>query len=374
MARSKLGVLLGILLVGTLPLWANDEEGGWSYDENLKFRSADQRFELDIVNRVQARLTMDNPDIGESGRSFDLNRYRLTFAGKAFRHWEFMLQSDLATGSLSSDQSESELLLDAYAKWAKRRLAQIWIGQGKVGFGRQKLIDSGRLQFSERSIATDRFAHGRDVGIALVGENEDQTYSYSVGLYNGNGINEETDENKDYLAAARLEITPLGAFELSETDPNWAIRPEPRLAVAVAVVTNQMGEGSFEEERINGGVLEFAFRCRGFSLASEFFTESRDTLTGVPLDESDTDGWYAQAGYAFPVSELGVLEFAGRYSEILADVIDADQTEAGIAVNLYLRGHRSKIQVEYRALEFEGIPFGDNIDTNEGRIQLQLIF
>jgi phosphate-selective porin OprO/OprP len=374
MTSSRCGVLLGILLVGALPLLADGDEGGWGYDGNLAFRSADGRFELDIINRVQARFTADDPDIGESGQSFDLERYRLTFAGKAFEHWEFLLQSDLATGSLSDDETNSELLLDACVKFAKRRLAQLWIGQGKVAFGRQALIDSGRLQFVDRSIATERFAHGRDVGVALVGENENRTYAYSVGFYNGNGINQGADENKDYLAAARLVVTPLGAFEMMESDPGWTTRPEPRLAVGVALMTNNTGEGSFEEERVNTGALEFAFRVRGFSLAGEFFTESRDALTSLPGDEADTDGWYAQTGYAFPVTELGMFELAARYSEILRDVADADETEAGIALGFYFRGHGGKIQADYRALDFEGIPFGDNIDTHEGRIQFQLIF
>ncbi len=374
MARSKYVIGLALLAAGGLPLVAVGEPAGWSYDGNLKYRSPDERFALDLVNRVQTRMTLDDPDIGDSGQSFEVNRYRLLFQGRAFQHWEFVLQSDLATGSLSDDEDESNLLLDAYLKFAKKRLAQLWIGQGKVAFGRQLIIDSGNLQFVDRSIATERFAHGRDVGVALVGENENRTYSYSVGLYNGNGINEAADENGDFLAAARLAVTPLGPMEPLESDPDWTTRPEPRLALGVAVMTNQMGEGSFEEERINSGALEFAFRVRGFTLAGEFFTESRDPLIGPPGDESDTDGWYAQTGYAFPVSELGVLEVAGLYAEILRDVADADRSEAGIAVNFYFRGHRGKVQADYRALDFEGIPFGESIDTHEGRVQVQLIF
>ena len=96
MTTSKCAVLLGILLVGAAPLLAEDKDGGWSYDGNLGFESPNQRFQLDIVNRLQARLTADDPDIGHSGQSFDLNRYRLIFAGRAFRHWEFLLQTDLA--------------------------------------------------------------------------------------------------------------------------------------------------------------------------------------------------------------------------------------------------------------------------------------
>jgi hypothetical protein len=376
MARFRLGILFGLLILVVAPAAASDtdEEGGWSYDGNLRYRSPDARFELDLVNRLQARLTVENPEAGEAGQSFDVNRFRVLLAGRALDDWKFLVQTDLATGSLSSNQSESELLLDASVTWARHRLAQIRVGQGKVGFGRQFLIDSGYLQFVDRSIATERFVPGRDVGIALLGENEDRTYGYSVGLYNGNGINEETDENENYMATARLEVAPLGPLELVESDPDGPDHTGPRLAVAVAGMTNLVGEGSFEEERIKRGALELALRWRGFSFVSEFFTESRDTLTGAPLDETDADGWYAQAGYAFPFSRRGVLELAGRYSEILADVVDADRTETGGAVSLYLRGHRAKIQVDFRALDFEEDPFGDTIDTEEARAQLQLIF
>jgi hypothetical protein len=376
MARSTCWVVLGIALASALPLVADDENGsGWSYDENLRYRSEDGNFELDLVNRVQGRLSADNPEIGDSGRAFELNRYRLMFTGRAFQDWKFLLQSDLATGSRSDDETDSNLLLDASVTFARKRLAQVWVGQGKVGFGRQFLIDSGNLQFVDRSIVTERFVPGRDVGVALIGENEAGTYGYSVGLYNGNGINEAPDESSaDFLSVARLVVMPLGPMPEVETDPGWRSRPEPRLSIGVAGVTTTIGDGSFEEERINTGSLEFAFRVRGFTMVGEFFTESRNTLTGPPAVEEDTDGWYAQAGYAFPVGKGAMFEIAGRYAEILLDAADSDETETGGALGFYLRGHRQKIQVDYRALRFEGIPFGDRIDTNEGRIQLQLVF
>jgi hypothetical protein len=295
-------------------------------------------------------------------------------AGQAFEHWQFGIETDLATGSLSDDQDDSELLLDAFIVFARKRMAQIWIGQGRVAFGRQFLTRIGNQQFIDRSITTRRFAHGRDVGIALIGENEDGTYSYQVGLYNGNGINQARDENENYLAAARLLITPMGPMPMTESDPDWAKNPDARLAIGVSAMTNKMGTGSFEEERINSGNLEVSFRVRGLAINGEFFTESRDALLGVPADETDTDGWYLQAGYTFPVSEIGMMEIAARYSEILFDIVDSDETEAGVVVTLFLRGQRTKIQVDLRQLEFEGLQFGDRIDRDEARALLQLIF
>jgi len=369
-------VVLGILLVSTVPILADEDSGGWTYDGGIKYRSPDQRFQLNITNRVQARFTAVDPDDSDSGQSFDVNRYRFSLDGRLFKHWEFRIESDFATGSEAEPQADSELLLDAYFKLTRKRLAQFWLGQGKVGFSRQQLIDSGMLQFVERSIATEHFAHGRDVGVALVGDNEEGTYSYSVGAYNGNGINRDVNENQNLLVVARLVVTPLGALELTESDPEWTKHPEPKLAIGISAMTNNMGQ--IEDERINTGALHFAFRVRGFTVSAEFFTESERTLSDPPGVETDTDGWYLQTGYLFPATELGMFEVAARYSEVLLDVDDEDETEIAAVVGFYIRGHRSKIQLEYRDLEFEaailGVQVSPRIDTREARLQVQFIF
>ena len=370
-------VVVGILLASAVPILADEDPGGWTYDGGIKYRSPDQRFQLNITNRVQVRYTAVDPDTGDSGQSFDVNRYRFTLDGRLFKYWEFRLETDFATGSEAEPQADSELLLDAYFEFTRKRMAQLWLGQGLVGFSRQELIyDYGNGQFVERSIATARFAHGRDVGIALYGNNEQETYSYSVGIYNGNGINRDVNENQNHLVVARLIVTPLGAYELSEADPEWTRHPEPKLAIGVSAMTNNMGQ--IEDERINTGGLQFAFRVRGFTISAEFFTESERTLSDPPGVETDTDGWYAQVGYLFPATELGMLEVAARYSEVLLDVANEDETEIAAVVGYYVRSHRNKLQLEYRDLEFEaetlGIQVAPRIDTQEVRLQIQFVF
>ena len=137
-------------------------------------------------------------------------------------------------------------------------------------------------------------------------------------------------------------------------------------------------KGQIEDERINTGALQFAFRVRGFTVSAEFFTQSERTLSDPVGVETDSDGWYLQSGYLFPISEMGMLEVAARYSEVLLDVANEDETEIAVVLGFFFRGHGSKVQLELRDLEFEadtlGVQVAPRIDTQEARVQVQFIF
>jgi hypothetical protein len=210
------------------------------------------------------------------------------------------------------------------------------------------------------------------VGLALNGENASRKYGYSIGVYNGNGINRAANDNRDVMATARLVITPFGPCELTESDPEWTRRTGHRLAIGVAVLTNNTGTNSIEEERITTGAFELAYKVRGFSLALEFFTQNENQVLAPPGDEVETDGWYAQAGYLF----RNHFEIAGRYAVILPDLANQDVTETGVALGYYLRGQRSKIQADWRSINFEsGVPpSSDTTDVAQFRAQYQILF
>ncbi len=51
--------VVGLLVLGSaLPSYAGDaEDGGWSYDDGLRFRTKDDKFELRVGTMAQFRLT-----------------------------------------------------------------------------------------------------------------------------------------------------------------------------------------------------------------------------------------------------------------------------------------------------------------------------
>jgi phosphate-selective porin len=363
---ARAALVVGLLIGCAVPARA---EQGWDYNGGIEFRTGDDSFHLMIRNIAQLRYAHVSPDPGDSKGSFDIARYKVRLLGQVLGDWRFRVQADLAGGS----ERSQDLLEDVILQYSRKEIAQLWAGQGKVFFGRQELIDSDRLQFVDRSIASERFAHGRDVGVALVGDNANRTYSYQIGVYNGSGINKDEGDNIDYAASARLVVTPFGEFTLQESDPERL--ESSKLAVGVSVFTNTIGTEGFEETRVSRGGLEVAYRIGGFSVFAEFFTESEDALLnfeGGESDEEDTDGFYLQGGYLFRRG----FEVAARYSEVLLDLPGQDVTESGVAFNYYFRpSHNYKVQTDLRRLSFENITgVEETIDADVFRLQLQMAF
>ncbi|MCP3978858.1 MAG: hypothetical protein GY716_05945 [bacterium] len=348
---------------------ATSASGEWRYDGGLVFATED--VEIKLTNRAQVSYTARDPDLGDSSEFFDVSRFQVRLDGVVKQHWKFAIQANF-----TDTRNSSRSLEDAYFMYSKRPLAQLWLGQGKTWFGRQDTVSSGDQQFVVRSIATQEFRHrdgaqdNRDVGVAIVGRNRAETYGYSVGVYNGNGINQELKDNTDYMAVARLEITPFGPVALTETDPSR--RDKGRLLVAVAARAVTEGTEAIEEEtRDSTAVLEVVYRIHGLNLTAEFFTRSEDLPLGASGDEEDTDGWYLQGGWLFGKPRIEVV---GRYSEVLREAADSDDTEVSIGANWYFSELQAKVQFQASRLEYEGDPVSPRIDEDRLVAQFQMTF
>jgi phosphate-selective porin OprO/OprP len=329
---------------------------------------------ISFYNRFQGRYTLVQPEVGDDVGSFRIRRFHTIFEGTVYKVWKAKLQvnwtgTDTVTDvtqsgtTVSRSRIRGPVLDDAELQWAKYPLATVWAGQGKVFFGRQELTSDTRLQFVDRSIASERFSVKRDQGVALIGQNRTKLFEYQAGLYNGNGPNQATNDNKQYGTVQRFVLTPLGEFPLAESSLDY---PEtPRLAIGGEVWQNTLGTGTSERDVTRYGA-ELAFKLKGFNAFGEYYTETVDPVAGADID---TDGYYAQAGFLFPNK---LFEIAGRYSVVSPDVAgpSQDQTETGVAASWYWEKHNHKIQADYRILEDERLDREDK----EFRLQLQLVF
>lgn len=362
----------GCAVATVAPVGASDEDP-------LHFASEDGRFSLDLGARVQLRLTHDDPETGDSGTSFRVRRARLTLEGKVFEHWDYKLQADL--GGDSTD------LLDASFQYARHEAAQLWMGQGKVEFGLQELISSGKQQFVDRSIASNRFSPGRDQGIALKGDVAGGRLYYAVGAYNGNGINRSSNDDDEFLWTGRAVWSPFGPVKMAE---GALERPESsRLAVGLAALSTSApertsivqvlepdGSGGFtgnilDVVQVDAPAsdttrfgLEALFKRGGLSASGEWFVE---TLEPAGAADVDTDGGWVQVGWLFEGTDI---ELAGRWSAIRPDLPGADRTETGLGVSWYPGGHSYKLQADLRELEDDATGETDR----QIRAQLQWAF
>lgn len=385
--RMAVGAVLIGLLCAVAPAVAADEDSAkFGYAGGFNFESADGAHRLKISNRVQVRFSEIDPEDGDSEGAFRIRRYKLKMAGHAFTYWGFQLQANFASGSILGENET--LLEDAWLRYTRYRWVQPWLGQGKAWFGRQFLTSSGKQQFVDRSIAGARFAGLRQIGIGLVGTNEQKTFEYNVGLYNGETINKTGNPGGDFMTVARVVFTPFGEFKLSEAALDY---PETsKLAVGVAVLDNTAvriegtelvvvtdpGTGLptgevdevdvllLPEADVRRYGLELAYKLRGLSVFAEYYDESRDELDGPTRD---TTGYYAQAGYLLPNRKA---EVALRYSEINPDVTPSeDLSEATVAFSWYFLHHDYKVQADYARLQSD-----DSGDTDVVRFQAQFAF
>lgn len=351
-----------------------------SFDERIFYKDGKTNITMktglvQISNRVQGRFTQTDPEVGDGVGSFRIRRMKTAIEGNAYGGiWKFKLQANwvggdvvtnvtqAANGTVSQSRSRGPVLEDAEVWYAKNPMATLWIGQGKAFFNRQELTSSGRQQFVDRSIASDRFTWARQIGVGLIGANQSKTFEYNLGIYNGNGINTTANDNDEYLTVGRVVWTPFGEYKLEESSHDYPT--SPKLAIGGGFSTNTTGTGTAETD-VDRNYAEVAFKYMGFNANGEYYTETSQRINQA---EADTDGYFLQLGYLFPNKKF---ELAGRLAEISPDTsTPQDRTETGIALSWYFDKHNHKLQGDYRSIEDDRTGAKDN----EFRVQLQMIF
>ena len=375
MQRSFSGFALICSLFTLPPLVA----GSVGYGNGITFESENGEHTLNSGARVQVRFTQDDPDQGDSKGSFDIRRAELWLKGKLYEHWKHKLQvvfsSDQETGvdvdqgppvTVDVESPESAELQDAYFIYTRHNMAQLWIGQGKVLFGRQQLTSSGKQQFVDRTLTLRGFEAVRSQGVALIGLTENKRWEYNFGVYDdlrGQNIRDNSDDH--YMTTARVVFTPFGEYKLDESPHDYP--DDPKLAVGIKALRDTVEDetGVDTDNEIYG--VELAFKRRGLSIVSEYFTRTLDT-PGQP--EMDTDAGYLQVGWLFPNKKA---EIAGRYAMLSPDVAGPSQDleETGVAFSWYFNKHNYKVQADLRDIRDDADSTNDVTVT---RVQLQFVF
>lgn len=361
------------------------------WGEGLVF-SAGDLFSLQLRSRAQLLFGFSLPSDGAiaAGAADVINtdlavrRMRLVFSGHLFtRALRYNIQLGLATRDMEADLLVP--LRDAYVTWQPLRDLGVRFGQMKVPYGKQRVVSSSALQLVDRSIVTSALNLDRDVGIYLMSEDFlglGGRLQYQAGIFGGRGRNRGPSADA-LLYAVRLQVRPFGPFDdLSEADHSRT--PTPRLSIGGGVAQNW---NSYRQRSTVGDLYKSArftylhagadvhFKWRGLSVLSEFFYRSVDRpdstdQNGLREYARPALGFYAQAGFLFPVP----FEIVARYGELrpygATDPAFFLEREAGGGLNFYFWEHTLKIQGDYFAL------FGQNPTAarHQARVQVQIYF
>lgn len=326
--------------------------------------------ELVISNRLQVRMTDEDREVEPAGdpnrTSFTIRRMRTKFDGWVYtKDLTYELQFDTA--------QQTNLLQDANVNYdftKGKKLVMLKAGQYKVPFGRQQLTSSGSQEFVDRSLVSDTYARGRDIGLQLWGTPNNSKIDWRVGIFNGNGRTVTRNDNDDLQLNARLTWQPFGDVKYSEGD--FDSTDKPLFAIAAQYESNEFPIAAAgttpahaADRTIVGGDVVFKFK--GLFLFGELFQREQDRSNN--LSDFDDEGFNVQAGY-FIIPQK--FEVALRIGELdpNSDIDDNEREESGLALGYFFNKHNNKLQADYREIEDKA----RNVTDKEIRVQYQIIF
>ena len=198
----------------------------------------------------------------------ELRRARLNIKAKVSDNWKTKLQFDFG------GDDESMELKDAYVEYSGWQMMNLIVGQDKEPFGLEELTSSKNLNFIERSMVSNAFAPGRNLGISL--NNDTNTLIWGVGVYQAET---REDDGDTYAVTGRLGVVPwktdTGFFHLGVSGSyrdydgeEFEIKESAQIHTADNIVFSD----EIDTDHLILYGMETAFGAGPFSFAAEYMT------------------------------------------------------------------------------------------------------
>ncbi len=355
---------------------------------------AQVRWTLDRREEFDGDSTGEGKDREDGALSqFDVPRLRLSLSGGVYKPWlRYAFQFELSRTSGEGGSRIKDAMIEIRPV---DRPYRIVFGQFKAPFGLQQLNSSGRLQFVDRAITDSKFTPGRDMGAMVSGRLLDQKVGYDAGVFNGSGESVR-QTNESVLWTGRVFFEPWGTYTLSEGASDAGDSALLHVGAGLRAgkqIRGRTSAGIVEEpDNQTAWNVEFAYKRPRFYSTAEYFWMVDEQNNPASLDDIDSHGYHAQAGFmAVPRRlEVGVL-----WSAVTADtrVDDADVEELRGVLGYYWQGHNLKLQADLGRVGYDagfaglsararqGLPglgtrlvSGERLADTQVRVQLQLAF
>ena len=290
--------------------------------------------------------TKDNEDAWQTHS--ELRRARLNIKAKIADDWKAKLQFDFA------EEDASDRVKDAYVKYGGWQMMDILVGQDKEPFGLEAMTSSKNLSFIERSMVSDAFGPGRNIGIALNGDTNHLVWQ--MGVYESQ---DREDLGDTYAATGRLAVVPwktdAGFFHLGISGSYRDFDGEEfeiKESAEIHTADNIVYSDEIDTDHLILYGLETVF-CKGpFSFQGEYMMAAVNAVEGGQ-DDAIFDGYYLAASWFLtgetrpfkngvwdrvkPESAYGAWELVTRYSRL--DAADNGQGSSADTYTIGLNWH-----------------------------------
>lgn len=288
---------------------------------------------------------------------FLLRRARLGVQAQWSEPVSFKLEADFGNNSIGGRTGYSAQLTDAFATYARSKAFNVRAGQFKTPFGFEQLASDTRTFTIERSLPNDRLTLGRQVGLGAFGDLAGGRLSYSTGLYNGNGANNGSNDNDNFLGVARLSGTAFSG-KVGDTPLTLTLGGN-------GFATNATGAAFTGDRRGWGFDAQLAHGAWDFH--AEVLGQTADPLAGPSVRSV---GWSVLAAWTLPAAPA--WRTVARFESYEADTAVAGTTSENIVLGVVyrLKGDDLKLSFNY----ILGDPAGPA--SNEGRFltSAQLVY
>lgn len=302
---------------------------------------------------LQPQYLFRKNDIVSNESEFSLERARLVSEVQAF---EKRVTARLSAEFSDADQHKrDDTLKDLWVEAKVADLLKVRLGQFKVPFGKQFLIDGTQLQLSSRAISTDYFSFARQAGAMAHGK--EANFFYGAAITNGNSDGE--GENLPGVDTKHIGSIIFG-FGSADFDRSFeglfGREDETAYSIGFSAAGGEQSVAIDESDfYLLGADAEFHYAALNFT--GEYFYRRDNFVLADNLEES---GFNVQVGQ-FIVPKL--WEVASRFAMVLADG-GLDQTEYSSTLTRYVKGRDVKIQLGVSFFEID-TAVGDDLSEQE---------
>lgn len=265
------------------------------------------------------------------GDRFQLRRLRVSFTGTFAEDVTFKMETDFGNAAIAGNSGSRGQLTDAFVAWTKYPALKLQVGQFKTPFGYDQLVADSKTLFVERTLANDRLTVGRQIGAMATGDLFGRVLNYSVGIFNGAGVNSGANDNNKFMSSGRLAAT-LFEGKRGELPLRWTVATN---------FFNTVDKGAFTGRRTGYGA-DTQLLAGPAELGFEWLRNDGHPVVGLP---TTGEGWYTYTAWNLTRQWQALLRL-DHYDSNTARP-DTTTREWTYGVTYFLKGDDLKLSLNY---------------------------